>query len=222
MSNSPVTVAMIAMNEERAIAAVIAEIRQAVPEAEILVVDSSTDRTPELARELGARVIRQFPPEGYGPAMHLALKSAVGAVVVTLDCDGTYPASEIPRLTRLILEEGYDLVDASRIDGRPKAMPWVNYVANAGFALMASVLFGRRITDLHSGMRAYRKSMLDELEFAARGPALPVELLLRPLKEGYRIRFEHVDYRNRVGFSTMRPLESAWWTVKRMIRVRLR
>jgi glycosyltransferase involved in cell wall biosynthesis len=214
------TVAMITMNEEKAIAKVIADIRRYVPEAEILVVDSSKDRTAEIAQEMGARVIKQVPPKGYGPAMDLALRSGRGKVVVTLDCDDTYPAEDVPRLANLILDGGYDLVDGSRLKGKPKAMPWLNYLANWGFALMASVLFLRRVTDLHSGMRAYRKSLIDELKYKANGAALPVELLLRPLKMGKKVKVVHIDYRERVGASTMRPLSSAWWTLRRIIGVR--
>jgi glycosyltransferase involved in cell wall biosynthesis len=215
------TVAMITRNEEKAIAKVIGDIRQAVPAAEVLVVDSSSDRTAEIATELGARVIRQFPPQGYGPAMDLALRSGTGQVVVTLDCDDTYPTEDIPRLARLVLEEGYDVVDGSRLKNKPRAMPWINYLANWGFALMASVLFLHRITDLHSGMRAYRKSLFDELHYKPRGAALPVELLLRPLKMGKKLKVVYIDYRERVGTSTMRPLSSAWWTLRRIVGVRL-
>ena len=211
---------MITMNEEQAVGRVIQDIRRIVPEAEILLVDSSKDRTPTIAESLGARVIRQFPPKGYGPAMDLALRSAAGAVVVTMDCDDTYPAERIPELAALVLGDGYDVVDASRLDGKPAAMPWPNYLANYGFALLASVLFGRRITDLHSGMRAYRKSMLDRLSYQAQGAALPVELLLRPIKLGFKVKTVFIDYRERVGVSTMRPLLSAWWTVKRIVNVR--
>jgi len=215
------TVAMITMNEEKAIAKVIADIRRFAPEAEILVVDSSKDRTAEIAEEMGARVIKQFPPKGYGPAMDLALRSGKGKVVVTLDCDDTYPAEDVPRLAGLVLDDGYDVVDGSRLKGKPKAMPWLNYLANWGFALMASVLFFRRVTDLHSGMRAYRKSVIDELKYQAKGAALPVELLLRPLKMGKKLKVVYIDYRERVGTSTMRPLSSAWWTLRRIIGVRL-
>jgi len=49
------------------------------------------------------------------------------------------------------------------LKGKPKAMPWLNYIANAGFAMLASVLFLRRLSDLHSGMRAYRKSLIEEM-----------------------------------------------------------
>jgi glycosyltransferase involved in cell wall biosynthesis len=215
------TVAMITMNEEKAIAKVISDIRRFVPQAEILVVDSSKDRTAEIAEGLGARVIKQFPPKGYGPAMDLALRSGRGKVVVTLDCDDTYPAEDVPRLAGLVLDEGFDVVDGSRLRGKPPAMPWLNYLANWGFALMASVLFFRRVTDLHSGMRAYRKSLIDELNYKPKGAALPVELLLRPLKMGKKLKVVYIDYRERVGTSTMRPLSSAWWTLRRIIGVRL-
>src|SRR3954451_6131295 len=91
-----VTVAMITMNEEKAVAKVIDDIRRYAPGAEILLVDSSKDRTAEIAEAKGARVIKQFPPKGYGPAMDRVLRSAHGKVVVTLDCDDTYPADQIP------------------------------------------------------------------------------------------------------------------------------
>ena len=220
LTASELTVAMITRNEESAIGKVLGDICRAVPRAEILIVDSSTDQTAKIAESFGARVLRQLPPRGYGPAMDAALRSAGGQAVVTLDCDDTYPAEVIPNMARLILDEGYDVVDGSRTQRKPKAMPWLNYVANFGFGLLASMLFGRRLTDLHSGMRAYRKSLIDELCYRVDGAALPVELLLRPVKLERRIKVMPIPYRNRLGESTMRPLESAWWTVRRILEVR--
>lgn len=216
------TVAMITRNEAGAVTKVVRDILAVVPGADVLVVDSSDDRTAELAQAAGARVIRQYPPRGYGAAMDKALRSAQGEVVITLDCDDTYPTNQIPVLARLVLDEGYDLVDGSRLERKPAAMPWFNFLANWGFAWMASVLFLQRFTDLHSGMRAYRKSMIDELVFDPSGPALPVELLLRPVSLGYRCTTAFIDYRERVGVSTMQPLISAWWTLKRILAVRFR
>jgi glycosyltransferase involved in cell wall biosynthesis len=220
LNRENLTVAMITRNEEKAIGKVIGDIRRAVPEAEILVVDSSSDRTAAVAEELGARVVKQFPPRGYGPAMDTALRSAGGKVVVTLDCDDTYPAEQIPALARTVLEEGYDIVDGSRLARKPAAMPWLNYFANFGFALFASVLFLRRVTDLHSGMRAYRKELIDEMKYRSTGAALPVELLLRPVKLGKRLKVVFIDYKERIGQTTMRPLQSAWWTLRRILAVR--
>jgi glycosyltransferase involved in cell wall biosynthesis len=220
LNKTSLTVAMITMNEEKAVSAVIEDIRRIVPEAEILIVDSSKDQTAEIAESLGARVIKQFPPKGYGPAMDRALREGSGKVVVTLDCDNTYPAEDIPRLARLVLDDGYDVVDGSRLKRKPKAMPWFNYLANAGFATIASVLFFHRLSDLHSGMRAYRKALIEEMTYNPKGPALPVELLLRPIKMGRRVKVVYIDYKERIGVSTMRPLSSAWWTLKRIIDVR--
>lgn len=215
-----VTVSMITMNEEGSVAAIIKDIQRIIPGAEILIVDSSKDATPIIAQELGAKVIRQFPPRGYGPAMERALREGTREVVVTLDCDDTYPVDKIPELAALILDQRYDLVDASRLKSKPQAMPWLNYFANVFFAGIASVLFFRKLTDLHSGMRAYRKSMIDALSFQANGAALPVELLLKPIILGYKVHSVFIDYHERIGASKMQPLSSAWWTLKRIIKVR--
>lgn len=211
---------MITMNEEGAVAIVIEQIRKVAPDAEILIVDSSKDQTAEIAASLGARVIKQFPPRGYGRAMELVLRSAKGDVVITLDCDNTYPADVIPELARKVFEDGYDVIDASRLEKKPVSMPWLNYLANFGFALMATLLFFRRLTDLHSGMRAYRKSMIDAIKFNAGGPALPVDLLLIPIKLGYKVGNRFIPYNDRIGVSTMSPLPSAWWTLKRILITR--
>ncbi len=210
---------MISMNEEEAVGRVIEDIHTYAPDAEIVVVDSSTDRTPEIAEQTGARVIRQYPPQGYGKAMELALRSGKGDVIITLDCDNTYPTSQIPVLAKMILEDGWDLVDASRLRGKPRAMPWSNYLGNRLFAIAASLLFWRKVTDLHSGMRAYRKSMLDELDFLARGAALPVELLLLPIKLGYRVTTIFINYNYRLGVSKMNPFDTCKWTAWRIWRV---
>jgi len=218
---SDISVVMITMNEEKAVGTVIADIRAALPEAEILIVDSSRDGTPAIAASLGATVIRQYPPEGYGRAIDLALRSFSRPVAVTLYCDDTYPVDRIEPLARMVLDGGFDLVDGSRLERRPAAMPWVNYLANWGFALLASILFGRRLTDLHSGMRAYRKGLVETLGCDPAGAALPVDLLLRAIRKGLRVTSVFIPYRERIGQSTMRPLESARWTVKRIIGARL-
>ncbi|MFI4917960.1 MAG: glycosyltransferase [Legionellales bacterium] len=211
---------MISMNEEASVATVIQKIQNAIPGAEILLVDSSHDQTAVIAAKLGARVIRQFPPQGYGLAMMTALRESTREVIVTLDCDDTYPAAKIPELAALLLDNGYDVVDASRLQHKPVAMPWLNYVANVFFAWIATALLLRKLTDLHSGMRVYRKSMIDEMSFVAAGDALPVELLLKPIVCGYKVHSVFIDYHERIGQSKMRPLKSAWWTLKRIINVR--
>jgi glycosyltransferase involved in cell wall biosynthesis len=213
------TVSMITMNEEGAVAKVIRDIRTVAPEAEILLVDSSKDRTAEIAEDLGCRVIKQFPPQGYGPAMDRAVREAAGDIVITLDCDDTYPVEAIPALVKLV-DEGYDLVNTTRVWRRPKAMPFANFLANRVFALGARILHGLKTTDVHSGMRAYRKSMIDNVQWIAKGAALPVDMYVIPYRRGYRTVEIPIDYRERIGTTTLHRFSSTLWTFKRLWNAR--
>lgn len=212
-----VTVGMISMNEAGAVGSVIDDIQRDIPEAEILLVDSSKDETPQIAEAKGARVVRQFPPKGYGPAMHRLLYTPETDVVVTLDCDGTYPTGRIRDIVALV-EQGADLVNATRTHVRPEAMPLPNFVANRVFAGAATLLHGIETTDVHSGMRAYRTSMLRGIEFDPFGPALPVDLLVCPARLGYRVVDVPIAYHERIGTSTLQRFDSTLWTFKRLAR----
>ncbi len=216
-----ISVAMISMNEEKAVARVIEDIRAALGgrEHEIVIVDSSRDATPDIAERMGARVLRQFPPQGYGRAMARVLKESRGDVVVTMDCDGTYPAGQISCIADMVLKGECDLVNASRLERRPTAMPWANYFANWLFALAGRVLVGVRSTDLHSGMRAYSREVIERVEVDPHGPALPVELLLKPVLMGFRVREIFIPYGQRIGETTLQRWSSTWWTFRRIFRL---
>ena len=216
-----ISVAMITMNEEKAVASVIADIRAALHdrEHEIVIVDSSRDSTPEIAERLGARVIRQFPPRGYGHAMARVLGECRGLVTVTLDCDGTYPTVEIPRLADMVLSGDCDLVNASRLEKRPAAMPWPNYLANWVFAITGRILVGVKSTDLHSGMRAYSRRVIELVNVDPNGPALPVDLLLKPALMGFRIQEVFIPYGERIGETTLHRWASTLWTFRRIFRL---
>jgi glycosyltransferase involved in cell wall biosynthesis len=213
------TVSMITMNEEKAVAKVIHDIRRVAPDAEILLVDSSKDRTADIAQQLGARVIKQFPPQGYGPAMDRAVREGSGEIVITLDCDDTYPVDVIPELVRMI-DQGYDLVNTTRTWRRPAAMPYANYLANRLFALGARVLHGLKTTDVHSGMRAYRKSMIQQVQWVPKGAALPVDMYVIPHRMGFKTAEIPIDYRERIGETTLHRFDSTIWTFKRLWRAR--
>ncbi|MDX1746646.1 MAG: glycosyltransferase family 2 protein, partial [Halobacteriales archaeon] len=149
-----VSVVMGAYNEEAAIGQVLEDIQRVTDgRAEVVVVDSSTDRTPEIAREYGARVVEQ-EPQGYGVAVREALLSATRPVVVTTDCDDTYPMEALPRFLELI-NEGYDVVSGDRLYHGARTMPGLNRLGNHAFALLASLLLGERVHDTTTGMRAY-------------------------------------------------------------------
>jgi 2-polyprenyl-3-methyl-5-hydroxy-6-metoxy-1,4-benzoquinol methylase len=214
------TVGMLTMDEEACVERMIGEIRRHAPDAKILCVDSSRDRTPEIAARLGARVLRQMPPCGHGPAMELLLYEAAkqSEALVYLDCDFTYPPETIPRLRALLEDEAVDVVNCARTRSRPAAMPLPNYVANRTFAAMAHALSGVPTADVHSGMRAYRSSVIRAFDFDGEGDALPIDTLLWPAKCGYRVVEIPTRYDERVGASKLRKLAGTAWTFVRLAR----
>ena len=200
------TVGMLTMDEEESVAKMIAAIRSVAPDAEVLCVDSSTrDRTAEIAASLGARVLRQVPPRGHGPAMELLLYTAAHTsdLLIYLDCDLTYPAEMIPVVRRLIEEDGADVVNCARTRQRPAAMPVPSYVANRAFAALARGLHGVPTSDVHSGMRGYRSSVIRAFQFDGEGEGLSIDTLLFPAKAGYRVVELPIAYNERVGASKL-------------------
>jgi 2-polyprenyl-3-methyl-5-hydroxy-6-metoxy-1,4-benzoquinol methylase len=215
------TVGMLTMDEEESIEKMIGEIRSVAPDAKILCVDSSTkDRTPEIARRLGARVLRQVPPRGHGPAMELLMYSAAkeSDMLIYLDCDFTYPTTMIPVVRRLLEEEGVDLVNCARTRTRPAAMPLANYLANRAFAALAHLLHGVPTCDVHSGMRGYRTGMIRAFDFDGEGDAVPIDTLLWPAKCGYHVVEVPIEYHERVGQSKLRKLAGTVWTMIRLVK----
>jgi len=198
-----VSVVMGTYNEEAAIASVLSDIAAVTDDrAEIVCVDGSDDRTPEIAREHGARVIEQ-EPQGYGVAVRAAILAAERPVVVTTDCDDTYPMERIPDFLELI-NDGYDVVSGDRLTGGAETMPWLNRQGNHAFALSASLLMLERVHDTTTGMRAYRSEVVHDIEWTE-NTGLSAELLIRPLMRGYDVREERIDYDERLGETKLDP-----------------
>lgn len=214
------TVGMLTMDEEESIARMMDEIRRVAPDAKIVCVDSSMkDQTPYIAERMGARVLRQLPPRGHGPAMELLMYEAAkeSEALIYLDCDFTYPVNVIPQI-RSILESGVDVVNAARTRRRPDAMPLPNYIANKTFALAGRVTSGANVSDLHSGMRGYRTSVIRGFSFDGEGDAIPIDTLLWPAKCGYHVVEIPIDYQERVGFSKLRKFTGTVWTFIRLAK----
>ena len=198
-----VAVVMGTYNEEQAIGPVLADIDRVTDgRAEVVCVDGSDDRTPEIARKMGATVIEQ-EPQGYGVAVREAVLTPDRPVVVTTDCDDTYPMEMLPEFLERI-NEGYDVVSGDRISPGAAAMPTLNRYGNAAFALIASLLMGRRVHDTTTGMRAYRRELLHDIEWTE-NTGLSAELLVRPLMRDYRVTEVPIPYRERAGETKLDP-----------------
>jgi glycosyltransferase involved in cell wall biosynthesis len=204
-------------NEEEAIATVLEDIEEVTDgKAEVVCVDGSDDRTPEIAREHGARVIEQ-EPQGYGVAVAAALRAADRPVIVTTDCDDTYPMEELPDFLGTI-NDGADVVSGDRISPGADAMPRFNRLGNQLFALVASGLLLRRVHDTTTGMRAYRRDVIESIEWTE-NTGLSAELLLRPLFRGYDVRERPIPYRERAGETKLDPIGGGAAILKSILKV---
>jgi glycosyltransferase involved in cell wall biosynthesis len=211
------TVVMGTYNEAAAIGTVLEDIDRVTDgRANVVCVDGSDDRTPEIAREHGARVIEQ-EPQGYGVAVREAVLAADRSVVVTTDCDDTYPMEALPEFLDAV-NDGYDVVSGDRITRGAEPMPFLNRQGNRAFALLASLLMGRRVKDTTTGMRAYRREVIQDIEWTE-NTGLSAELLIRPLMRGYDVLETEIDYRERKGETKLDPLAGGAAIAKSILRV---
>jgi glycosyltransferase involved in cell wall biosynthesis len=212
-----VAVVMITRNEEGAIAKVIDDACQALPGAEIMVVDGSSDLTPLIAAEHGARVIRE-PGGGPAPALLCALRASDRPIIITIDADDTYPAAVFPELANRI-RAGDDVAGTDRLGRRPpEAMPLSNWCANVTFGLLASVRTRKRLRDVHSGQRAYRRQVIHQFDWDTDGLAFPVDLLLWPARAGCQISETPISYRDRIGTTSLSRWADGVQTLRRLFR----
>jgi glycosyltransferase involved in cell wall biosynthesis len=200
-----VSIVMGTKNEEKAIGKVIKDIKIVTKDqAEIIIVDGSIDRTPIIAEELGAKVFRQ-EPKGYGIAIKLGLLLATRDIIITTDCDDTYPVEDIPRFVQKI-EEGYDIVSGSRFGfNKIENMTKLNRFGNKLFAKITSILYGINVTDITTGMRAYRREVVKNIIWTE-NIGLSAELLFKPALMKYKIIEIPIIYKERIGETKLNPI----------------
>jgi glycosyltransferase involved in cell wall biosynthesis len=181
--------------------------------SEVLVVDNaSTDRTAELARRAGARVVAESRP-GKGYALLTGFRDA-GALdyCVMVDGDDTYPADQLPDLLAAA-EKGADMVIGTRLqDSEVGAMRRGHGFGNWLFIQLVRLLFGLRTRDLLSGYRVLSRRYLDAVPLIATGFEIELELSLQGLTHGFRIAEVPVRYRSRGAGSTskLRTFRDGW------------
>jgi len=185
------------LNEEKAIGVVIDEVINAgIPLENIVVVDGgSTDRTVEIARSKGVKVVNQ---EGKGKA--LAIKTGLRYIttphVLVMDGDGTYPASAIPALYKAIRERDCDLVIGARLMGE-ESQRFIFRLGNKILTFFFNALFGTSLRDVLSGMYIAKTERMRELGFEMMGFSIEAEIVAHFANLG-RVCEEVIEYRPRI------------------------
>lgn len=193
-----------ALNEEKGVGLTIAELRDKVDFANILIVDGhSQDRTVEVAKDLGADVVFQ---DGFGKGDAISkafklMKSRANYVVLT-DADFTYPAEYVPDMIRILDNEpDVGMVCGNRFNGNvdSEALHSEFFVGNKILALTHSMLNAVNLLDPLTGLRVIRAEIVKNWAANSRGFDIEVELNSLVLKKGYRIVEVPIQYRQRLG-----------------------
>lgn len=199
-----------AYNEEGAVKATIENVRAAmdplgIPYEVIVVDDGSEDDTLEIARQTGVIVDSNQVNTGYGAALKRGVKRAQYEYVAIIDADGTYPPHYLPEMLAMCRDQ--DMVVGDRGAGM-KNVPWIRKPAKWVLNTFASFLAERKLNDLNSGLRVFRKSEL--VPFI---PLLPQKfsftttITLCMSCNGKRMIYTPIQYGKRVGKSKIRPVD---------------
>jgi len=200
-----------------------------VERLELLVVDDgSRDRTAEVAESIpGVNLIRHPKNKGYGAALKTGFSKASGELIGFLDADGTYPPEYFPQLCQAALN-GSDLVIGSRMAGADSKMPLTRRIGNFFFANLLSLLGRQKVTDSASGMRVFKREILEQIYPLPDGLNLTPVMSTRALHEGIKIVEVPIPYSERVGRSKLSVirdgqifLQSMVWTAMSYNPVRI-
>lgn len=195
-----------AKNEAAALASLLPRVRQALPDAEIIVVDDgSTDGTRGICAAAGVICLSAPYSMGNGAAIKRGARVAKGEVIVFMDGDGQHDPADVPRLLAR-LEQGYDMVVGAR-DWESQAGVGRG-VANTLYNWLASRMTGQQVADLTSGYRLIRAHRFREfLHLLPNGFSYPTTSTMAFFRSAYGVAYEPIKAAQRVGKSHIKPLK---------------
>ena len=218
-----VSVVMPCLNERdtigRCVERAMATLREQAIAGEVIVADNgSTDGSIAIAEGLGARVVYETE-RGYGAAYMAGISAARGRYILIGDSDDTYDFRDLPRLIEP-LRQGYDLVLGSRFRGKilPGAMPWANrYIGNPVLTGLLNGLFKLRISDAHSGMRAFTRQAYARMQLRTTGMEFASEMVIKASLSRLKITEVPITYYPRGGTSKLQPIGDGWRHIRFML-----
>jgi len=172
---------------------------------EIVVVDDgSTDDAAAPSEGCHARLVSHPVNMGYGAALKTGIRAARGDTIVIIDADGTYPPDRIPDLLAGMADS--DMVVAARTS-RNVHIPLLRKVPKEVLRWLASYVVDRKIPDLNSGLRSFRKEVARQyFHILPQGFSFTSTITLAMIADNYRVRFISTDYHARHGKSKIRPV----------------
>jgi len=220
-----------ALNEGKSVGWVVQGCHEVLKDTEhqVIVVDGySTDGTAEAAKKAGATVIYE-KGKGYGAALMTGFRYVLDncprgnnaeSIIVMMDGDATYIPEDIPKMIQPIISDEVDIVIGNRFAKmRIGAMTLLNRVGNRFLTALLNRLYGLKIVDSQSGMRAMRTEAFRRMYLEATGMPLASEMLIEARKRGMQITEVPISYGKRVGIPKLDPLRDGWRIVLTTVRL---
>ena len=222
------SIIMPCLNEAETIARCIEKAKTGIQRSgvigEIIIADNgSTDGSPAIAKNLGARVV-PVKEKGYGSALRGGIRAALGKWILMADADDSYDFSEADRFVKK-LQEGYDLVMGCRLPVGggailPGAMPWKNrWLGNPVLSFIGRFFFKCPAHDFHCGMRGFTRAAFEKMELQTTGMEFASEMVIKATFKKFKISEVpitlHPDGRSRPPH--LKPWRDGWRHLRFML-----
>ena len=193
-----------ALNEARSLESLLPDLKQAFPDAELIVVDDgSSDDTAGICQRFDCRRVANPYRMGNGAAIKRGARAALGENLAMIDADGQHTAKHLLQLWRRFQSGDFDMVVGARhLSGHASLL---RRLGNSTFNRLASWMTGQRITDLTSGLRVTRAKRFREfLHLLPNGFSYPTTSTMAFFRSGYTVTYEQIDVQKREGRSHLR------------------
>jgi glycosyltransferase involved in cell wall biosynthesis len=166
-----VVVVMPAFNAEKTLRMTYFDLPREMVDLVILVDDGSSDETAKIARELGLELFIHNRNYGYGANQKTCYREALRAgadIVAMVHPDYQYDPTLLPQIIQPLVEGSADVVLGSRLMGinpMKQGMPWWKYFSNRFLTSVENLVFGLRLSEYHTGYRAFRREVLEGVNF---------------------------------------------------------
>lgn len=200
-----VSIIIPARNEESTLPMVFEELKAAMPslaewDVEVIVVDDhSTDRTAEITRSYGHRVVENKRSGGKGHALRAGFEAGRGDLLLMMDADFSHRAADIHVLLRALADPGVGLVIGSRVFGGSNEYTHVRALGNVFLSAMLGLCTGRYLSDALNGFKAFRREVFTGFKYTSKNFEIEIELVANAMRTGLRIVEVSSNERARAG-----------------------
>lgn len=216
MKKTTISIIIPCYNEEKTIGKCILDTKETckknkIPFEIIIVDNNSEDKTAEIAKKAGAKVVFE-KKQGYGHAYKKGFSVAKGEYVFMADGDYTYDFNEIPKFYSQI-DKGYEFVIGNRFTKKMEsgAMPKLHkYIGNPVLSGLINILFNNNIKDTQCGARLIKKTTYEKLKLQSKGMEFASEMIIKAIKQKIKIKQINIKYRYREGKSKLKSFSDGW------------